>query len=130
MSKIGRMWTDGEDAVPIIRGEIITLRHFMEFQLSPVQSRGHEKAPTHDVVMKGSHGKDANVGVAWRQEIKKGNSIGLDMFSIQIVDPDLPAMRVAAFPVGQSGTWAIETERPRQAGEAEPENGVSAEAAA
>lgn len=130
MSKIGKLWTEGEGDDPVLRGEITTLNYYLDFRLMPVIDRGHDKAPTHDLVMKGTHGKYANIGVAWRQEIKKGNSVGLDMYSIQITDPSLPAMRCAAFPVANSGTWSIETERPRQAGETVSEDGVVAEAAA
>ena len=98
-----------------LRGAFTTALHHIEFGLSPVaeEDRRSDKAPTHTIQYRGPHGKWAEIGVAWKQKITRGEHDGADMFSLQITDPDFSDLRLAAFPNGKAGEWEIQRERPR-----------------
>lgn len=131
MSRIGRIdLTPRNDGTQFLKGEFTTAHHAVDFRLDKIEGDRPEKAPTHEIVTRGGHGRFAVIGMAWEHTIKRGDNAGAPMYMLEFDDPDLPQIRLTAFPVMQSNEhglncWALETERKRRQSPAGAGNGAS-----
>lgn len=114
---IGSMEVKNLETGLMAQGRIKTMRHSLTFMLRPVP-QDREKAPTHVVQVKSGE-EWIDVGDAWTNTIKTGESQGRKMFSIRLTDPDLPEWmeNISAFPlntVDEDGADEYELVRNRQ----------------
>lgn len=120
MSRIGRIdLTPRADGSKFLKGDFTTAHHAVDFRLDKIEGDRPEKAPTHEIVTRGGHGRFATIGMAWEHTIKRGENAGAPMYMLEFDDPDLPAFRLTAFPSMESNEhglncWELQTERKRK----------------
>lgn len=103
----------------VLQGEVRTMRLNFRFQLIPLASteRGSDKAPTHRIDARSPLGHICQVGVAWERVINKGRTSGLNMYTLQLDDPEFgpETIYLNAFP-GYHEDWQLTLERKRADG--------------
>ena len=132
MANLGFIEVVGKGEDKALRGELVTLEHYLRFSLDVVKGVT-EKSPTHEIWTKGVHGRFVNIGVAWEHGIMRGPSTGEVMYSLRFDGPGIPEMWLSAFPVlDKPGRWIMQSDRQRNASAAvsggapaDAENGVA-----
>lgn len=108
--KIGKLQSTEND---IYVGELCTLQlQLDQFFLKPNVDRISPNAPGYIACVPIGN-REAEIGAAWKYEIKRGEKAGQHMFSIALDDPSFErAFNISAFP-SNDGSWEIAWSRPK-----------------
>lgn len=98
-----------------LEGKLVTFSVACKIKISGQQGQAQDGTPIHAVLAKGPHGHYAEVGVAFRRTLNKGEFSGHAMFNMLFdQEGDFPFKApVTAWPRGE-GRWELATDRKRQ----------------
>jgi len=128
MSSIGQVQpTDAQENE--FRGYVRTLEHDIAFRAITNADRRSDEAPTHRLMCRGRHGKEIQIGSAWKRKKSEANGSVVEYLSLSFDDPSFATpIHATAFKNANDDIWEINWRRPQRRDSSKEASGESREA--